>query len=481
MKVFIVAYCFGGLGRQSLIGVYKRALRVGHALCDRGHEVAFHCAGRDNYHDAMTERAGQRMEFLDWPWERPIHEGAEHNRQQTLDVLRRAAPHLVLIGEAPLAGPLLEVTLAAAELGLPLVCLDNAYNPDAAEGFCRRHGSIYDGIVLTGPSSFHTRRPPAFLLQVPPYIESSPEEARAFVASLGLGGRRLMTVLAYDVSVEALGASIVAKLGLDDVGAVFITNRPDTCRQRLELLPPAVQARVRVVEPLDDRRHFGVLQESRLAVGKCAFMQVSECLSLRTPIIGFYFHGDFHLDYIPAKSRPFTHMTADPAADDETIDRARHFLRMWPWKMRRVHDGRLGATDRTVAFLEQLPKVPRDGTVAECRVHGLSPDLLQRAIGPSYPGADVRIVDVRMSVLREFRQQLLFTVLCRYTVDGAVKARRLWFRRFRGDEALRAEVDRARQPELDRTVLYTSIPDRVLIEHDIGEAALPSLHEAAAS
>jgi hypothetical protein len=476
MRVFIVAYCFGGVIRQTLIGVYKRALRVGHALCDRGHHVSFFCAGRDNYHDAMTERAEQRMTFVDWSWERPLHEGAEDNRRCTLAALREAAPDVVVIGEAPLAGPLLEVTLAAAELGVPVVCLDNAYNSYCVEEFCRRHGPMYDGLVLTGPSSFHSARPPAFLLQVPPYIDSSPEEARAFLEELGMGGRRIMTVLAYDASVEALGASIAARMERDDVGVVFISHRPDICGQRLDALPDSLRERVRVIQPLDDRRHFGLLQESRLVVGKCAFMQVSECLSLQTPIIGFYFQGDFHLDLIPDECRPFSHMTADSTCDDETLERARHFLELTPLEMRAVHDGGLGAADRTVAFLERLPKTTRAGTMSECAGHGLSSGLLHTALSPSNPGSDVRIVDVRMSLLREFKRQVLFAVLCRYTVDGKAEARRLWFRRFKDVDELHSELDRALVPDARRTVLYQSIPDRALLEQDIGEAALPPIN-----
>ena len=475
MRVFIVAYCFGGATGQTLIGVYKRALRVGHALCARGHDVFFSCTGRENYRDDMTERAEQRMKFLDWPWARSLHEGAEYNRQQTLAALRRAAPDVVVIGEAPLAGSLLEVTLAAAELGVPVVCLDNAYSPYSAAGFCVLHGSMYDGVVLTGPSSFYTSRPPDFLLQVPPYIDSSQDEARAFLEERGLGGRRVITVLAYDESVEALGASLLAKLQRDDVAAVFISHRPDTCRRRLETLPAAVRDRVGVIQPLDDRRHFGLLQESRLVIGKCAFMQVSECLSLRTPIIGFHFQGDFHLNFIPGKCRRFAHMTSDTAADERTVARARRFLDLTPADMRVVHDGRLGAADRTVTFLEELPKTPRTGTTAECAALGLSRELMLKAIAPAYAGSDVEIVAVRMSSLRQSKRQRVFTVLCRYTVDGQPEARRLWFRRFKRRRDLEGELALAFDPEARRTVLHHSVRDRTLIEQDVGEDALPPL------
>lgn len=479
MKVFIVAYCFGGSTQQNLIGVYKRALRVGHALCDRGHEVSFYCAGRGNYRDEMTEAAERRMTFRDWSWTRPFGAGAEQNRQNTLAALRSAEPDVVVIGEAPLAGPLLELTLAAAELPVPVVCLDNAYNPDAAEQFCTHHGSMYDGLVLTGPSSFHTKRAPPYLRQVPPFIDASPQEARARLAELGLLGRRIVTVLAYDPNVETLGRSLLARLGEEDIGAVFVTHRPESCAERLAALPATVRDRARVIRPLDDRRHFGLLQESRLVVGKCAFMQVSECLSLRTPIIGFYFTGDFHLDLVPDVCHAFAHMTSDPDADSETVARARRFLDGALPDMHAVHDGSFGATSATAAFLEQLPRRPREETTAECARQGLTRDLLLRSLGPLHAGSDVEIIAARMSRLREMERQVLCSVLCRYSVDGRPEARRLWFRRFDGAAPLEAELDRARLPEAGRTVLLHSSADAYLIEQDIGEAALPGVHESA--
>jgi hypothetical protein len=256
---------------------------------------------------------------------------------------------------------------------------------------------------------------------------------------------------------------------------VFISHRPDTCRQRLESLPAEVRARVRVIQPLDDRRHFGLLEESRLVIGKCAFMQVSECLSLKTPIIGFYFQGDFHLNFIPRLCRRFAHMTSDTSGDSQTVARARRFLDLTPSDMHAVHSGLLGAADRTASFLEELPQSPRWGTTSECAELGASSELMLKALAPAYSGSVVQIVAVRMSSLRQFDRQRVFTVLCRYTVDGQTQARRLWFRRFKRRHDLEAELARASQPDARRTVLYHSVRERTLLEQDIGEDALPPL------
>lgn len=470
MKVFVVAYCFGGAFGQTLIGVYKRALRVAHALCDRGHAVDFYCAGRENYADDMTRRAEERMRFVDWRWRTPRHDGAADNRRETLRALRESAPDVVVIGEAPLAGPLLEITLAAAELGLPLACLDNAYGPDAVVEFCRRHGPMYDGLVLTGPRSFHASDPPPYLLQVPPYIDPAPDEARAWLGGLGLGAGRLLVVLAYDAQVEALGRALFARLEADDATALFLTHAPDACRERLAALPEALRARLRVHRPLPDHLHFGLLGEARLVVGKCAFMQVSECLSLGTPIIGFWFRGDFHLDYIPAVCRPFTHLTDDPRADDETLARARALLDLRPADMLAVHDGGLGAAQRSAVYLERLR--PRGVSGAACAALGLGRDALVAALRAAHPRGTLELAAVRASALREYDGQRVSAVVCHYRHAGESHVRRLWLRRFDDKARLRAELERADEPRDARRVWHAAAATLTLIEDDVGEGLL---------
>lgn len=471
MRALIVAYCFGGAFGQTLIGVYKRGLRVGHALCDRGHEVAFYCAGRENFEDDMTRAAEQRMRFVEWPLTVPLHEGAQANRRETLRALHEIAPDVVVIGEAPLAGPLLEITLAAVEAGVPTVCLDNAYGPQAVAEFVRRHGAMYDGLVLTGPRSFHAPQAPSHVLQVPPFIDADVVAARDWLARQGLGQGAPIVVLAYDRNVEALGAALRARLGHDDLSAVFLTHDTEGCEARLRARPGGLGPRVRVAAPLPDRLHFGLLQAARLAVGKCAFMQVSECLSLGTPIVGFWFRGDFHLDYIPAACRPFTHLTDDPRADDATVTAARRLLALPPGAMDAVHDGELRAAARTCEFLERVR--PRAVSGAECGAAGLGRDALVAALRATHPGARLELLAARVSALREFGGQRVSAVVCRYRADSDSRVNRLWLRRFAESAALEDELAAAADPAARRRVRHLDRAAQVLVEDDVGEAALP--------
>ena len=168
LRVLFVTYCFGNAQGQALIGVYKRGLRVALELSGRGHEIAFFCPGRENFHDDITARAEAQMQFVDIPFDEPNAEQADASHRAFREAVAALRPDVVVVGEAPLSGPLLEATLCAVELGVPLVLLDNAYQPGLVDLFCRVHGPVADGIILTGPSSFHSPDAPAYLAQVPP-------------------------------------------------------------------------------------------------------------------------------------------------------------------------------------------------------------------------------------------------------------------------------------------------------------------------
>ena len=484
LRFFFVTYCFGHQpeppheGGQVLIGVYKRGLRVALELCDRGHEVYFLCEGRHNFHDAMTAEAEERMTFVDWDLEEATPEATAASRGHFLAGMRRIAPDVVVIGEAPLAGVMLECTLAAAVLNTPAVCLDNAYGRDQSKLFCDNHGPIFDGVILTGPSSFHTLEPPPYLLQVPPYMKTSPDGARALLAELGLGdGDRQVTVLAYDHNVEALGVSLIGKLDDPRLDAVFITHRVDDCQARLASLPAAVRRRTRVIPPQEDRLLFGLLQIADLAVGKCAFMQVTECLSLLTPIVGFYFEGDFHLRCIPEVCHDFAHSSADATADAETVTTVRRYLELRPEDMLSVHDGSLEAATRAAEFLEQVAGWPRRDTTGETRVHhGLEAAYLEHALAAGN-GSTVGIQQVRATRIRNSLDQQIYALVCHYRADGRDAVDRLWWRRFPSSEGTLEEAGRVREPGSGRQLYVVDPERRWLFEADAGQDRLPEVDD----
>jgi hypothetical protein len=113
-----------------------------------------------------------------------------------------------------------------------------------------------------------------------------------------------MIVLAYDQKVLRLGLSLLKALA--DVEAVFISPAVEQVRDKLSELPAAIAARARAIATPEDSLLFGLLQLARCAVTKCGYMQVTESLSLHTPVIGIYYPGYYSFDHLPGPLKKFT-------------------------------------------------------------------------------------------------------------------------------------------------------------------------------
>jgi len=499
MRFLFVTYCFGNAQGHALVGVYKRGLRIALELAGRGHEVAFVCPGRENFTDETTVAAGRLLKFVDFEFRHPTPEAAIWNRRAFTSRIRAFRPDVVVIGEAPLEGFLLEATLSTVELGIPVAVVDNAYNPTLANLFWDLWQTMFDGIVLTGPRSFWHGEAPRHVLQIPPFIQPDAASARELVTrELGLRGERLVTVLAYDLNVQALALSTLRGLEGPATEAIFLTHEIEACRRQVEGLPPELRGRVRVLPPQADGLHFGLLQLSRLVVGKCAFMQVSECLSLHTPILGFAFPGQFALRWVPAVCRRFSHSTTETAASAETLAAARRLIEVQPEAMRAVHDGTLGAAERAADFLESLPgdrgnvgdaceqalqrhyertaSPARAAVSAGWRRRRLTDEVFRSALARVHPEAEIAVREVRFGNIRApGRGEQIFAATASYTVDGARLFRRLWIRLFSSSQGLQHSVRLARSPGSERR-LYLVRPEQLfLIEENQGEALLPTL------
>ena len=130
MNFLFLAYCFGSPGGDSLIGVYKRALRIGLVLVERGHDVAILCPGRHVYRDELVQRAESACKFVDFPLEVLFEQDVSRRRSHYRAILEELQIDVVVAGEAPIAGTLLDGTVTAVESRVPVVVVDNAYGPE---------------------------------------------------------------------------------------------------------------------------------------------------------------------------------------------------------------------------------------------------------------------------------------------------------------------------------------------------------------
>jgi hypothetical protein len=358
-------------------------------------------------------------------------------------------------------------------MGIPVVFLDNAYNGFSTERFIRLHGPMADGIILTGASSQFMAKPPPHLCQVAPFVDTSTSRADDFLRTeLGLDGHHLITVLAYDNKVERIGVSLLERLEGREAEWLFVSRQPEVCCERIGVYLDRGK-RARVISQPPDSVLFGLIGFSKLAIVKYGFMQVTECLSLRTPVIVGYHEGPTWLNLLPESSRGFAHVTSADFADDATLDAAQRFLGLPPDAMDAIHDGRFAAAAQAADFIEQLPRTPRSDTTAECLEQGFTRQALVAALRSAFPDHSVALGALRSMLLRERPDHDTFALLCDCLVDDQQRAVRLWGHRYASEGGLVQEAQAA--AEQGRKVLHVSAADRVLIEADVGQAMLPPI------
>ena len=478
MKLLFVTYCFDSSLGQAMIGVYKRALRLALELQERGHEIVFFCTGRDLFHDSLTEKAEQCMQFIDIPFFKPEYEGAVRNREIYLSTLSEIKPDIVVIGEAPMIGPILETTLSAVELNIPTACLDNAYQPFFVQMFWQNHGPMFDGIILNGPSSLHWKDAPPQLLQVPPFLEASDVDAEHLLKALfGQLPDRLVTVLAYDMNVARMATSLFQELSDPSLSLVYIGSDIEKIQELQEGLPAQVRAQSRVIRPPAEPALFGLIKLSKFAVTKCAYMQVTECLSLRTPVIGYYYPGYFALNFLPNEIRRFIYATDKLDSNREMLAVAKSYLNLNPDELLSVHDGELNGLSKAADFLEDLPRLrQQEKTVTAAQV-GFSKTRVKAALRrlDHTSGDQIEVIRVRSTRLRLLKNwHSIYSVLCDYTVGGEQRCARLWGHTFPTFIQSILETKALVYGKSRRQFLFFSPLSRILIELDMGVEILPS-------
>lgn len=475
MRILFVAYCMiNNENGDSLIGVYKRSLRIAMEMVRRGHEVWMFCTGRQDYRDELTTQAQGRIHFLDFPHRLLFSRSEALKRRFYRSTFHRMKLDLVVAGEAPLAGTILEATLSAVSLGVPVAVLDNAYCPELAQAFVNFHGPMVDGLVLTGPSSFQLHNPPAFYCAAPPYIQGTPGEAVEFLRQLGLDGGPLITILGYEKKAEQLALALMVELR-DDCRAVLLSPSPERSSQNVEALSESVRARIRVLPPPGENLLFGLLHASNLVIGKSGFMQVSECLALGTPFIGIEYRGCMHPQVLHREAAMFVHTTSSVLPDQATKEAAVRFLQVPKESMRHLHDQRFGASSVVADFLERLPKQPRPETLKESERLGYSREVLRKALAVRHPGATISVENIRCSRLRNLNWGSIDSVAVLYRGFRSARTAFLWGRRYASESVAQEDICAAQQTGSGRQVLLVDRERQLMIEEDAGEPFLPPI------
>jgi hypothetical protein len=484
MRILFAAYCLvNDINGNSLIGVYKRCLRIGLDMQARGHDVWILCPDRSAYRDELTDMAEQRLNFLELLPKIMYQTPIEVRRQWCRVAFRRLKLDLVVAGEAPLGGIILEPVLWAASTGVPVAILDNAYGSEFARRFVDAHGPIADAVILSGPSSFQIPDPPSFYCGVPPYLEGDQAEAQELLGDTGASP--LITVLGYDQKAEQLAAGLLVGLASHPefrdrpTRAIFFSPDPQSCKERLArqgLESPSVM----VLPPPGENLLFGTLSVADLVVGKCGFMQITECLSVGTPFIGVHYRGCCPMFLIPENARPFVHAVyandaGETGPDDLDVQVAARLLQVPRAQIACLHNGRFGARRIVSEFLEKLPKEPRAETTDESAAMGYTVQILRSAILSQHRGDDVRIRSIRACRLRDEPWGHIDAVVCRYWIRERSWCSNWWGRVYDSNSAGQREVEALENGLAGRKLIYASDDAQVLVEEMGDESLLPPL------
>ncbi len=321
----------------SLIGVLKRCFRLVAELPDRW-RFHVHNFGHLPWRDPLIEHVRPRISYSEGP--------AATEAFASGALLRAVRPDVVVIGESPLAGRLLQAYRICAAARLPQICIENYYGEVMRLHTALSYRFIQRWLLIGLRESGALERPIPRAEVVPPLV-ALPERPSFFHDSG-------VCVLGYDEKTLRVGLSLIMRLPEGVPATVLI-------RPGLERLAAAVRQRRRGLEirPIpSDRDLFRLMAEARIVVCKNGFQQMTEAVRLGTPVIACPQTGGVPPELLPAHLAPFIRY-----ATDEGIVEAVPVALRWlsrrpasPWSAEKLwgRDLRKHAAERLAVLIQDL-------------------------------------------------------------------------------------------------------------------------------
>jgi hypothetical protein len=478
MKFVFATYCMmNDANGDSLIGAYKRCLRIGLELHRRGHSVAVLCAGHGSFRDATVVEALDKLTFFRLSFKAFLHPSSRYRRRCLRKAFRAFGADVVVIGDAPLGSVLLDAAVTANELGIPSVVLDNAYSPRHARKFVCDHGGAADGIALMGLSSFQMRRPPASYCGVAPLIRPANQHASAALDAIWPRARRVVTVLGYEMRAEQLAVNMLRELPRLACDFLLVTPRPAAAEARLAALPAILREKIHITAMPEETVLFEMMRRSALVIGKAGFMQICECACLGTPFLGVYYRGCCSFWDLPLRTLLFVGQTSDTAASFTVRLRFLRLLYTGKRLIGRVHRGAFNGLDTVCRFLESIAGKLREGVTAEAARMGYTAERVRQALEARHPGRGIEVISVRSAQMRGWPGARIDCVFAGYRSGRRQMVATLWGRRVSSRTAStgdKAATESAGDPR--RKIWYRSPDGLLTLEEDLGEFDLAGDH-----
>jgi hypothetical protein len=338
--------------------------------------------------------------------------------------------------------------------------LDNAYQPLFNKVFCFHHSGMFDQIILNGLSSQYELNPREYLKQVPPFVTPYPNYANTHESYI--------LVLAYDYKVAELAFAILDSLPKLNFKAIFIGSEK-TISPILNRLPREHIDSCNIIPPPSEDVYFSLLERAQVAITKFGFMQVTEALSLKTPIIALYYPGYFLLESLPKLAREFIFVVENPN-DPSAISAFSKFMEIESNSLAILHNGSFNGMCKAADCLEeQIVFSDKTSHISEA---GFNFGLLEKAVS-NLENQQIAIEMIRGFYLRGLPTQVIYSIVCHYRKDEQHKVVRMLGHQYKSIKNLEADLKTGQ----NRKILVKSFRLKRLIELDQGKLDMPTFQD----
>jgi glycosyltransferase involved in cell wall biosynthesis len=288
LSVLFLTYSAGGdgPGQTAFLGVLKRCLRLIDGMPDgliSPHLLNF---GQIPTADPLVKKVLSRTQ---------IHHITSDGIHPMLELFRKIRPDVVVLGEGPGNGKMLELSNAALQVGIPQICIENYYGPGQPQHYKKENPWLDRWLLLGLPLEATYGRIAPYAELVPPLLPVVNGSDTTDVVD--------MTILGYDPTVARLGIELLHKLPPHTRARLIYS---DAIKKYLvELRENTRDLALEFVEPPSEQQFRRYLATSRAVVCKSGFQQMVECLAAGTPAIAYDAPGGVPEILLAGQMRPY--------------------------------------------------------------------------------------------------------------------------------------------------------------------------------
>lgn len=275
-------------GQTSFLGVLKRCLRLIAGMPDGLIEPHLLNFGRLPASDPLVSQVLSRTQ---------VHHITSDDETEIHDLFGKIHPDVIVLGEGPGNGKMLELSRAALQAGIPQVCIENYYGPGQPQHYKKENPWLDRWLLLGLPLEAAYGRITPHAELVPPLLPAVNGSSAPDTAD--------MTILGYDPTVARLGIDLLHRLPHGTRARLIYGD--GLKKQLVDLREETRRLHVDFVEPPSEQQLRRYLAGSRIVVCKSGFQQMVECLAAGTPAIAYDAPGGVPEILLAGQMRPYVH------------------------------------------------------------------------------------------------------------------------------------------------------------------------------